>query len=331
MDALSQLKTEVTRLAHPVEKTSSDEYAVVLETATGDRYGFFKIGSQADLLKSVSDLVKHQPVMPREMITKAAGVINTIHQARDGASLPVFTDVEPARSNTMKTADVNWSAYQEKLNPEREGFEFRGQFLPLDTAANVKAAAELLETYEDEFSGPERLAFAHQIKTAAAEHEVSLNGSVEKYASAELNPAFDELVDERIKIAADYPPTVEVLKMVKTYAAKVEPAKVAEALAVTDRMLPFGYKFANHHALGSARPIFSSALQIPDAYTTVFGSPPAEPQTFAEKAAELTDEELGRYFTSVFINQLRETPNETVKNAAPQVVGHLRELVEKAG
>lgn len=325
MKWLQTINNKIDKLATRITGKDADKYAAVLLDDDGKLHGFFKIAGEEDIRESVRSLVKYQDELPVEIVKTAAGVINEI-SAVSNQGWPVFVDAPTQDNNLIKSAEIDKQRYAEKFaSASGEGYVLRDTFFPLDSAANVKAAGQLLEENESSLTGKERIGFAIAIKQASENFDVDLNESVEKYAHEHLNPDFQKLIDQRIKIAEHYPETVEVLRMIKDYAGEVYPQKVAEALHVVDNMMPFALKFAETKKLGSRSPVFSASIHVPDAYATVYGSGVRE-KTLAEKIADAPNEQLSEVFSPVFIKQLRKNPTEVLKTASPEAIRMLEEV-----
>lgn len=317
----------IEKLAHKVKAGEEHNYAVVVTDGV-NRHGLFDISDDDKLQDSINKLAISKDKLPVEICAVAMGVINTVYMSKTGKEWPLFINMPPLETNLIDSRDINWTSFElAQKTADEVGFLYHDKFLPLDSKANIKAACSLLETYATRFDGKTRVKFANAICKEAKKLGVEVNGAVDKYATGTLNPQFYDLMDERIKIAQDYPETVEVLKQIMEDAAVMKTEKVADAMVVVDMMLPFSMKFGGKAGVfGSDRPMFFSKIAVPDAYNTVFGFS-ERPLTFSERVALIDDEKLGAIFSDVFIKKLREDPETMVKNAAPQVRTALMEMV----
>ena len=315
----------ISDIAQLVKEGEENNYAVIIADGT-KRYGLFDVSTPKEAEESLKKIAVNNENIPPELLDVAMGVINTLYMSKTGSEWPLFVNVRAREDNLIDDSDVNWIDYELiQKNANREGVVYNNIFLPLDTKSNVKAAAELLEEGKNIFIGIDRVKFASAIATQADKLKVEINETVLKYAFGTLNPDFYELMDERIKLADGYEDTQKLLKSIREDAPTMTVDKIAEALEVTDHMLPFSMKFATQVKLGSERPIFSSKMNVPDAFNTAYGVQ-VRPKTLVEKIAGLPDESFKPFFTKVFVNKLREDPKNTINRATPTVMATLRNL-----
>lgn len=320
---MNKLISDVAKLVKVAEEQN---YAVIVADGK-DRYGFFNVSTPKHAEESLKKLATNDDNIPQEIIVTAMGVINTMYMSKTGSEWPLFMNVEPIDDNVLNNDQINWDNYELiQKNANREGIVFGDTFLPLDTKSNVKAASDLLASHHDKFGGIDRVKFASKISTQATKFGIKVGDVVEKYAYGTLNPDFYELMDNRINVAKDYSETRTLLENIKTDASSMSTNKVAEALEVTDRMLPFSMKFAAQIKMGSDRPMFYSGINVPDAFNTVYGVQ-IRPKTLVEKIANISDEKLAIHFSDVFIEQLRESPKEMIDRATSTVMTTLRNIV----
>ena len=309
------------------EPREIQKYAAVISKNGREFFGLFDISSKKAFQEAIVKLAENHEEYPDDIRAVAMGVINTEYMNKYGSNLPLFYGIPCLKDNII---DLNEIAEIEKTSEEnRFGYVLNDIFLPLDNAANIKAASDLLEEHTSKFDGLDRVKFASKIKVAARKHNVKTNKIVEKYASDQINLDFYELMDQRIKIAENYPETLKVLQKIRKDAPSKEPIKIAEELVVVDNMLPFSMKMAKESSavLGSDSPRFYSSINVPDAFETVFGVV-ERPLRFHEKVASLDREKLATVFSDVFIDRLMENPRDVIDRASPEVVLTLKELAD---
>lgn len=315
----------VSDISQIVKEGEEQNYAVII-TDGKNKHGLFNVSTAKEAEETLKKVAVNDDNLPLEIINMAMGVINTLYMSKTGSEWPLFNNVQALEDNVLANSDIDWTDCElSQKNAERQGVVYNGTFLPLDTKANIKAAADLLAEWKDSFSGTDRIKFASAIVDQADKLNAEINETVLKYAFGTLNPEFYNLMDERIKIAEGYDDTQKLLISIKNDAPAMDVEKVADALEVTDHMLPFSMKFATQVRIGSARPIFSSSIDTPDAFNTVYGVQ-IRPETFIEKVSGISDEKLSTRFTKVFINKLRDDTEGVINRATPTVVATLRNL-----
>lgn len=319
----------INKIAEEVKPGEELKFAVVVDDL-GKRYGIYDISTDEGLKTATEKLVANKDNLPAEIRDVALGVINTHFMTKNGSEYPLFTHVVPLDVNVIDSNAIDWSSYWHAAETEkRAGHLFNGKFLPLDTPVNIKAAADFFEGNAKRFPGKERIKFATAIKKNSRKNNIPVTDTVEKYAFGTVNPDIYDLIDDRIKLASDYPETRAALEKIKEDANVVPVEKTAEALDVVDHMLPFSMAFEKHGSgvLGSRSPVFYSTIDVPDAYETAYGVQ-ARPETLAERAAKIPEEKLGSVFTEVFILNLKKNPEFVIKTATPEVVSTLKSMID---
>jgi hypothetical protein len=315
----------ISEIAQPVKASAEQNYAVIIADGN-NRFGLFDVSTPEEAEKSLNKIATNEDNVPVEILQAAMGVINTLYMTKTGSEWPLFINIPSRDTNVINNSEVDWTDYElTQKNASRPGVIYNNVFLPLDSKSNVKAAADLLDQHKEEFAGLDRVKFASAITQQAEKFEVSVNDTVKKYAFGTLNPEFYELMDERIKIAKDYEETKSLLETLRSNAPNTVPDKIAEALEVTDHMLPFSMKFVTQEKLGSNRPMFYAGINVPDAFNTVYGVQ-IRPKTLVEKVAGLSDDQLDPYFSKVFVEKLREDPEGVINQATPTVMKTLRNI-----
>ena len=233
----------ISEIAKPVKIGSEQNYAVIIADGK-NRYGLFDVSTPEEAEKSLNKIAMNEDNIPVELLHAAMGVINTMYMSKTGSEWPLFINVPSRDTNVIDNTEVDWTEFElTQKNANRTGVIYNNVFLPLDSKSNVKAAADLLDQRKEDFTGLDRVKFASAISQQAEKYKVETNDTVKKYAFGTLNPDFYELMDERIKIAKDYEETKVLLDKLREDASVMSPDKVAEALEVTDHMLPFSMKF----------------------------------------------------------------------------------------
>lgn len=316
----------ISKIAQSIRIDEEQNYAVVIANGK-ERYGLFNISTPKEAEDSLKKVAMNEDNIPDEILEVAMGVMNTVYMSKSGSEWPLFINVVPRDTNLLDNNSIDWNSYELiQKNANRKGVVYNKVFLPLDTKTNIKSACELLEEHKKNFSGIDRVKFASAIAEAATEFKIQVTDIVTKYAFGTLNPDFYELMDERIEIAKDYPETQTLLKNIREDASSLSTDKVAEALEITDGMLPFSMKFVKQVKLGSNKPGFYAGINVPDAFNTVYGVQ-IRPKTIIEKVANLSDEKLGIYFSEVFIEKLRNDPQGVIDRAPATVMKTLRNMV----
>jgi len=322
------MNEQITKIAQEVAPEFGLSFAVVVKEA-GKRYGLYDISTEDGFKTATEKLVLDTDHLPAEVRGVAFGVLNTHFMTKNGSEYPLFMNVIPLDTNEIDTGEIDWAAYGEReKSASKPGYMFNGVFLPLDTRANVRAASDLMDKNSEKFPGKDRIKFATAIKRQGAALKVKTSDVVEKYAYGTVNPEIYKLLDDRIKLACDYPETRAALEKIREDANTVPVDKTAGALEIIDGMLPFSVSFEKKgHVLGSQRPIFFSTVRVPDAYETAYGVQ-IRPATLEEKVAMIPDEKLMKVFTGAFVSKLRGDLSTVIKTAAPQVISTLKSLIE---
>lgn len=303
------------------------KYAVVLSDGP-EHWGFFDISSEDKIARVILDLAENRGIIPKEMMKVAEGVINTTFMAKTGSIVPLYKGTENAYNNSIKYNEIDWNKFALSLEDDsREGFEYNGKTLPLDSKSNVKAASKFFEDHSSRFTGKNRVEFSTKIAEASEKYGVDLSPTVEKYAADHLNENFDELLEKRALLAREYPVVVGAIDDLKKNASRMPVSKVAEILVEIDQLPPFNTKFGQSPAMGSKHAMSLFGINIPDAYHTAYGSAPERVLEFHEKVAALPDSVLMPKFSPVFAARLRKDSEITIKRASDQTRSVLAEMV----
>ncbi|GAJ05792.1 unnamed protein product, partial [marine sediment metagenome] len=182
---------------------SMNKFAVILRDRTNRLYhAFVEIPEDGNLAAPAAKLALHMGLFPQEMSAVAKGVLNTLFMAKEGSATPLFADTDSVRSNILDINDIDWEAFDvSQKQADRPGYTYNDTFLPLDTKANIKAAAEMFGEYANRFDGYNRVEFATKIAQHAKAAGIEVPEEVTKYAAGSLNPEFYDLMSVRIKAA----------------------------------------------------------------------------------------------------------------------------------
>jgi len=287
--------------------------------------GLFDISTPDKFRESVAEITNAGGDYPQEIIKVAKEMINLIFMTKYGSQLPLFIDLGYNDHNVIYSNQIDFT---KAATGNRTGYTFNGKLLPLDSKVNVKAACNFFKRYEMAFPGKDRIKFATAIVAEANKYGVEVNDVVEKYAADQINPNVMDLIDLRIKYAESYPETLSALELLKKNIAdrKMSAEKIADALATTDTMPPFCYKFLKTNIIGSNIPAMVSSMNIPDGYASVFVKV-AKKVTFADRVKALPSDKLAEYFTPPFIENLRSDTERVLENMPETMKDIIKRLV----
>jgi len=297
--------------------------AVVIDGASV--HGLFDISTPDKFRESVAEITNSGGEYPQEIIKVAKEMVNLIFMTKYGSPLPLFIDLGYNDHNVIQSNKINFT---KPVDSNRTGYMFNGKLLPLDSKVNIKAACEFFKRNEMAFPGKDRVKFATAIMVEANKHNIKANEVVEKYAADQINPNVIDLIDLRIKYAESYPETLSALEVLKKNIGngRMSAEKIADALATTDTMPPFCYKFLKTNIIGSSMPAMVSNMNIPDGYASVFVKV-AKKVTFADKVKALPNEKLAEYFTPPFIENLRSNTERVLENMPETMKDIIKRLV----
>ncbi len=160
---------------------------------------------------------------------------------------------------------------------------------PIDTADQVKTAANYFDEHMHEFALSDRRTFAHSVVHRADELDVSVGGSVLKYAGSGYGPFINSELTARVRGFAGTGHEA-VYEMLQEKQASVAPAVMAEMLKEADR------------ATGADQSYGRPGVGFRDPYQAVYGKVAQEAETDKQETYSWSDDT--NYVTGPQLNAL---------------------------